>query len=44
MAILTRQCRETLNVNATDYMRTARKRLPARLVYLRHAFPNAVPH
>jgi peptide/nickel transport system permease protein len=44
MAILTRLVRvETLNVLAMDYMRTARsKRLPARLLYLRHAFPNVV--
>jgi peptide/nickel transport system permease protein len=44
MAILSRLVRvETLNVLATDYMTTARsKRLPARLVYLRHALPNVV--
>ena len=44
MAILTRLVRvETLNVLAMDYMRTARsKRLPARLIYLRHALPNVV--
>jgi peptide/nickel transport system permease protein len=44
MSILARLVRaETLNVFATDYMRTARsKRLPARLVYLRHALPNVV--
>jgi peptide/nickel transport system permease protein len=34
---------ETLNVLAQDYMRTARsKRLPARLIYMRHALPNIV--
>jgi peptide/nickel transport system permease protein len=44
MAVLTRLVRvETLNVLAMDYIRTARsKRLPARLLYLRHAFPNVV--
>lgn len=44
MAVLTRLVRiETLNVLAMDYMRTARsKRLPARLVYVRHALPNVV--
>jgi peptide/nickel transport system permease protein len=44
MAILTRLVRvETLNVLSMDYMRTARsKRLPARLIYLRHALPNVV--
>jgi peptide/nickel transport system permease protein len=44
MAILTRLVRvETLNVLAMDYMRTARsKRLPARLIYVRHALPNVV--
>lgn len=44
MAILTRLVRvETLNVMAMDYMRTARsKRLPARLLYVRHALPNVV--
>lgn len=32
---------ETLDVLGADYMRTARsKRLPARLLYLRHALPN----
>lgn len=43
-AILARLVRvETLNVLATDYMTTARsKRLPARLLYLRHALPNVV--
>jgi peptide/nickel transport system permease protein len=41
-AALTRIVRvETLRVSSMDYMRTARsKRLPARLVYLRHALPN----
>ncbi|RSN55196.1 ABC transporter permease [Amycolatopsis sp. WAC 04182] len=34
---------ETLSVLGNDFIRTARaKRLPARLVYLRHALPNAV--
>jgi peptide/nickel transport system permease protein len=34
---------ETLNVLAMDYIRTARsKRLPARLVYLRHTLPNVL--
>jgi peptide/nickel transport system permease protein len=34
---------ETLNVLASDYIRTARgKRLPWRLVYLRHTLPNVV--
>lgn len=44
MAILTRLVRvETLNVLSMDYMRTARsKRLPARLIYVRHALPNVV--
>lgn len=44
MAILTRLVRvETLNVLAMDYMRTARsKRLPFRLIYLRHVLPNVV--
>lgn len=44
MAILTRLVRvETLNVLAQDYIRTARsKRLPARLIYVRHALPNVV--
>ena len=33
----------TLDVLATDYIRTARsKRLPARLIYMRHALPNVV--
>ena len=41
-AILLRIVRiETLNALAQDYMRTARsKRLPARLIYMRHALPN----
>jgi len=41
-AILARIVRvETQRVLIEDYMRTARaKRLPARLLYLRHAFPN----
>jgi peptide/nickel transport system permease protein len=44
MAILTRLVRvETLNVHSMDYMRTAQsKRLPARLLYMRHALPNVV--
>lgn len=44
MAVLTRLVRvETLNILAMDYMRTARsKRLPARLIYVRHALPNVV--
>ena len=44
IAFLTRIVRvETLNVLAQDYMRTARsKRLPARILYLRHALPNVV--
>jgi peptide/nickel transport system permease protein len=34
---------ETLNVLAQDYIRTARsERLPPRLVYARHAFPNVL--
>jgi peptide/nickel transport system permease protein len=34
---------ETLNVLAQDYIRTGRsQRLPARLIYLRHALPNVV--
>ena len=34
---------ETLNVLAQDYIRTARsKRLPARLIYVRHALPNVM--
>ncbi|MEV5541885.1 ABC transporter permease [Saccharopolyspora shandongensis] len=34
---------ETLSVLGNDFVRTARaKRLPARLVYLRHALPNAL--
>lgn len=41
IAVLSRIVRvEALNVLATDYIRTARsKRLPARLVYFRHALP-----
>jgi peptide/nickel transport system permease protein len=41
---LTRLVRlETLNVLAQDYIRTARsERLPARLIYTRHALPNVV--
>jgi peptide/nickel transport system permease protein len=44
IAVLARIVRiETLNVLATDYIRTARsKRLPAYLIYLRHALPNVV--
>jgi peptide/nickel transport system permease protein len=44
IAILMRVVRvETLNVLATDYMRTATgKRLPARLLYFRHALPHVV--
>jgi peptide/nickel transport system permease protein len=44
IAILTRVVRlETLNVLAQDYIRTARsKRLPVRLLYLRHALPNVL--
>ncbi|WP_240812601.1 ABC transporter permease [Streptomyces sp. DASNCL29] len=43
-AVLARIVRvETLAVLQADYMRTARaKRLPPRLVYLRHAMPNAL--
>lgn len=34
---------ETLRVLGEDYMRTARmKRLPERLIYLRHALPNVL--
>jgi peptide/nickel transport system permease protein len=34
---------ETLNVLTQDYVRTARgKRLPARLIYLRHVLPNVL--
>jgi peptide/nickel transport system permease protein len=42
IAVLSRIVRlETLNTLASDYMRTARsKRLPTRLIYLRHALPN----
>jgi peptide/nickel transport system permease protein len=44
IAILLRLVRvETLNALATDYVRTARsKRLPARILYLRHVLPNVV--
>jgi len=43
-AVLARIVRaETLRVLAEDYMRTARmKRLPDRLIYLRHALPNVL--
>ncbi|WP_419999714.1 ABC transporter permease [Streptomyces boninensis] len=43
-SVLARLCRvEMLAVLGNDYVRTARaKRLPARLVYLRHALPNAL--
>ncbi|WP_439657143.1 ABC transporter permease [Lentzea sp. HUAS TT2] len=43
-AVLSRIVRvELLSVLGNDYVRTARaKRLPSRLVYLRHALPNAV--
>jgi peptide/nickel transport system permease protein len=43
-AVLARIVRvELLSVLGNDYVRTARaKRLPARLVYLRHALPNAL--
>jgi peptide/nickel transport system permease protein len=43
-AVLLRMVRlETLNVLAQDYIRTARsKRLPERLIYLRHALPNVL--
>lgn len=43
-AVLSRIVRvELLSVLGNDYVRTARaKRLPARLVYVRHALPNAV--
>jgi peptide/nickel transport system permease protein len=43
-AILSRIVRvETLNVLAQDYIRTARsKRLPGRLLYLRHVLPNVL--
>ncbi len=43
-AVLARIVRvETLGVLQADYMRTARaKRLPDRLLYLRHALPNAL--
>ncbi len=44
IAVLSRIVRvETLNVLAQDYIRTARsKRLPAGLLYLRHALPNVL--
>jgi len=44
IAVLARIVRvETLNVLAQDYIRTARsKRLPARLLYLRHTLPNVL--
>jgi peptide/nickel transport system permease protein len=44
IAIVARIVRvEALNVLAMDYIRTARsKRLPARLIYLRHALPNVL--
>jgi peptide/nickel transport system permease protein len=44
IAILSRIVRvETLNVLAMDYIRTARgKRLPWRLIYLRHTLPNVI--
>jgi peptide/nickel transport system permease protein len=44
IAVLARIVRvETLNVLAQDYIRTARsKRLPDRLLYLRHALPNVL--
>jgi peptide/nickel transport system permease protein len=44
IAVLARVVRvETLNVLAQDYIRTARsKRLPARIIYLRHVLPNVV--
>lgn len=44
IAIVARIVRvETLNVLAMDYIRTARsKRLPDRLIYLRHALPNVL--
>lgn len=44
IAILSRLVRvETLNVLSMDYLRTARsKRLPARIIYLRHTLPNVV--
>jgi peptide/nickel transport system permease protein len=43
-AILARMVRvETLNALAQDYMRTARsKRLPVRLLYMRHLLPNVL--
>jgi peptide/nickel transport system permease protein len=44
IAVLLRIVRvETLNVLAQEYIRTARsKRLPARLIYLRHTLPNVL--
>ena len=44
VAILTRIVRvETLNVLTQDYIRTARsKRIPERLIYLRHTLPNVI--
>jgi oligopeptide/dipeptide ABC transporter ATP-binding protein len=44
IAIVARVVRvEALNVLALDYMRTARsKRLPGRLIYVRHALPNVL--
>lgn len=44
IGILSRIVRvETLSVLGADFIRTARsKRLPARLIYLRHAMPNAL--
>jgi peptide/nickel transport system permease protein len=44
LAILTRIVRvETLNVLTQDYIRTARsKRLPERVIYLRHTLPNVI--
>jgi peptide/nickel transport system permease protein len=44
IAVLVRIVRlEALNVLASDYVRTARsKRLPPRLIYLRHVLPNVV--
>jgi peptide/nickel transport system permease protein len=44
VAILSRLVRiETLNVLTQDYIRTARgKRLPTRIIYLRHVLPNVL--
>jgi len=44
LAVLVRIVRlEALNVLASEYVRTARsKRLPARLIYLRHVLPNVL--